>query len=319
MNRYPKFSIIVPVYNVEKYLSYCLQSIINQTIKDLEIICVNDGSTDNSLSILEQYAKWDRRIQIINQVNSGSSVARNKGLESASGEYILFVDSDDLLASNACERLYMEILQTQADVVVFGASIFPWIQEKDNGWLYEYLKIELKDYKQDSINAFFKERASKPFIWNKCYRRTLIDNNNIYFDKDLKLGEDSLFLFNLFPLIDRIIYIPDQLYSYRCERNGSLMDINSKDIEKKLYSHLELIKKVICLWEKNDYIKGNENEMYCWGLDLIVNEIDNPTLDRKAREKIIHEFEEIIAHSCLNNIKLEGKVKKLYRKINIKR
>lgn len=315
MNKYPKFSIIVPAYNVEKYLSYCMESIIKQSLQDIEIICVNDGSTDNTLAILEQYARLDKRIKIIDQLNSGSSIARNIGLENASGEYIMFVDSDDLLVSNACERVYMETLQAQADIVVFGAYIFPCIQENDNGWLYEYLGTQLRDYKQDSINAFFKERASKPFIWNKCYRRALIEDNNIYFDKDLSLGEDSLFLFTLFPLAERIIYIPDQLYRYRCERKGSLMDIGRQDIESKLYDHLELIRKVISLWEKNGYTKGYENEVYYWCIDLIVNEINNPILSKSVRQKIVKTFSDIINTSCLRNIKLDKKTKKEKRKL----
>ena len=101
----PKISVIVPVYKVEKFLPKCLESLINQTLKDIEIICINDGSPDNSLKILEEYAKKDSRIKIINQKNAGPSVARNNGMSAASGEYIGFVDSDDWIDLDFYEKL----------------------------------------------------------------------------------------------------------------------------------------------------------------------------------------------------------------------
>ena len=106
MSQKIKVSIIVPVYNVEKYLKRCLDSITNQTLKELEIICINDGSTDNSLKILKQYAHKDKRISIINKQNEGLSVARNTGMEAASGEYIGFVDSDDWIDLDFYKKLY---------------------------------------------------------------------------------------------------------------------------------------------------------------------------------------------------------------------
>nr|MCR4662874.1 glycosyltransferase [Endomicrobiaceae bacterium] len=108
----PKVSVIVPVYNVEQYLRQCLDSIINQTFKDFECICVNDGSTDNSLTILQEYSKKDNRIKIINQKNSGSSVSRNNGIKQALGQYVSFVDADDWITDNYLEILYNKIIET---------------------------------------------------------------------------------------------------------------------------------------------------------------------------------------------------------------
>ena len=121
----PKISIIIPVYNVEKYLRECLNSVVNQTMRDIEIICVNDGSTDGSLDILKEYAKKDDRIIVINQTNGFVESARNNGLKIAKGEYIQFVDSDDYLELNACETAYKYALLYNADVVVFGYKNFP--------------------------------------------------------------------------------------------------------------------------------------------------------------------------------------------------
>lgn len=119
----PKISVIIPVYNVEKYLPRCLDSIVNQTFKDIEIICVNDGSTDDSSKILEQYAKKDKRITIITQKNSGPSSARNTGLKHARGEYIGFIDSDDWVDTNFYELLLKNIDMNDADIAIAGIKI----------------------------------------------------------------------------------------------------------------------------------------------------------------------------------------------------
>ena len=121
-NIMPKISIIVPVYNVEKYLSTCLDSLINQTLKDIEIICVNDGSTDNSLNILNEYAKNDPRIIVINKENSGPGACRNLGIEKATGEYIQFADSDDWIEKETCEICYQKAIEYNVNMLSFNAN-----------------------------------------------------------------------------------------------------------------------------------------------------------------------------------------------------
>ena len=117
-----KLSIIVPVYNASKYLERCLDSVINQTLKEIEIICINDGSSDNSKTILENYAKKDNRIKIINQKNLGLSASRNKGIKYANGEYIFFVDADDWIELNTCEITYNFAKEKNLDLLLFGAK-----------------------------------------------------------------------------------------------------------------------------------------------------------------------------------------------------
>ena len=118
-NNNPKISVIIPVYNVEDYLEECLDSIINQTFKDLEIICINDGSQDNSLNILEEYAEKDNRIKIITTKNQGLSAARNRGLENITGDYVYFIDSDDYLELTAFEELYAVSEEKSLDLIHF--------------------------------------------------------------------------------------------------------------------------------------------------------------------------------------------------------
>ena len=163
MTKTPKISIIIPIFNVENYLAKCLDSIINQTLMDIEIICVNDGSNDNSVDILNTYAQRDKRITIINKANGGLSSARNAGIRVANGEYICFLDSDDYFEFNACERLYIEILEGHADIIVFGANIFPQNPWPDY-WLFDNLSPRTIMYNGFVKEALFKEKGATPFV-----------------------------------------------------------------------------------------------------------------------------------------------------------
>ncbi len=127
-----KISVIIPIYNSEKYLSECLESIINQTFKDIEIICINDGSKDNSLNILNEYLKKDNRIIIVNQKNSGVSSARNKGIRLSTGDFISFIDSDDYLDLNVYEKCVQRIIRDNSDIIIFE-------KKKENIFLIIYL------------------------------------------------------------------------------------------------------------------------------------------------------------------------------------
>ena len=126
-------SVVVPIYNVEKYLEDCLDSIVNQTFTDLEIICINDGSTDNSLNILNNYSKQDKRIKIITQKNQGHAVATNKGIDMATGECLYLMDSDDIIALTALEETYNYMKEKQADFVIFQTMNY----EQDTGLTYK--------------------------------------------------------------------------------------------------------------------------------------------------------------------------------------
>ena len=119
-----KVSVIIPVYNTEKYLKSCLDSVINQTLSDIEIICINDGSTDNSLDILEEYANKDDRIKIINQKNQGVSEARNNGIKLAKSDYFILLDSDDSIENTICEKSYNAIVKNNADINIIGFNIY---------------------------------------------------------------------------------------------------------------------------------------------------------------------------------------------------
>lgn len=234
----PKISVIVPVYNAEKTLDYCLSSIVNQTLKDIEIICVNDGSNDNSLEILKQYSYSDERIIIVDQANSGVSAARNRGLEVASGDYIMFCDSDDRYELTLCEKVENKIEETDADVICYAH------QEIFQGEKYlSDLKFVEELNKKNIKDEITKRVGFQVYIWNKAFRKELITKNNIKFQKDLKNAEDMLFCCSVYFLNPTYAYIPEILYYYTKDGNGDTVWDNSKGIENdfKSYKYLTLL------------------------------------------------------------------------------
>jgi Glycosyltransferases involved in cell wall biogenesis len=315
LSKKPKFSIIVPVYNVEPYLSYCLNTIVEQTLRDIEIICVNDGSTDQSLKILQAYAKEDDRIKIINKPNGGLSSARNAALRIAGGEYLLFIDSDDMIKKHTCDRLYREVLQKAPDVIVFGTEVFPGsVVKPDRAWLEWALAVNSVYYDEKCINALFWERASKPYACNKCFKNSILKDNRIKFDEQIKFGEDMLFLFTVFSRINSVIYVPDKLYQYRYAREGSLMDHSRKDMEWKLKHHLKIMEKILVDWSEHDFIKGNEESLYIWCLEFIVNEISEIS-NKNMRMAICNRLKTLIRSYNLKAINRDGYVRDLETKL----
>ena len=211
----PKISVIIPVYNVEKYLRECLDSVVNQTMRDIEIICVNDGSTDNSLDILKEYAAKDDRIIVINQTNGFVGSARNNGLKIAKGEYIQFVDSDDYLELNACETAYKYALQYNADVVVFGNKNFP---EQIGNVKNKRRTIKYKEIKVFHGGLRSGRHLCKCIPWNKLFRHEII--KGCYFPEWLRFRDDEHFNFQVDKKINTLVQIPEQLYNFRLNLNS---------------------------------------------------------------------------------------------------
>ena len=208
-----KFSIIIPVYNVEQYLRACLDSVLAQTFSDWEAVCVNDGSTDGSLSVLEEYEKKDHRLRIISQPNGGLSAARNTGLAAAQGDYVVFVDSDDWVEPSMLSRLAE--MSDGTDMICFAcrhtdtnaSDVLP--EEQSDGWSY--------------FNRHALESRIVPFVcvWQRCYRREFLEENYLRFREGI-LHEDNEFTPRACMKAESIKVIPDVLYNYRI-RPGSIM------------------------------------------------------------------------------------------------
>lgn len=229
-----KLSIVIPVYNVEYYIAQCLESILNQSFKDLEIICVNDGSTDNSLSVLQDYKAKDDRIIIIDQKNEGSGVARNAGLSIAKGEYVYFVDGDDWLEDNALEKAVLKSDELNTDILIFGG--LSYYEEKGQNGGYSANKLPKK-----YLDKVFSAKEIKKDIfkfpstaWTKLYKRDFLVKNNIKF-QDIKAGQDQLPFFHSMIKAERIALLPENLYCYRKNRKGAVTSVKKKKNFSPIY------------------------------------------------------------------------------------
>lgn len=236
-------SVIIPVYNVETYVKECIESVIQQTYKDLEVIIIDDGSTDNSGKICDQYAELDRRIMVIHQKNQGVSAARNKGLDIAKGDYIVFVDSDDYIENDMIERLYKALLESSSDLVICNYKE-----------IYEDIKVEnekkgpLKNEILLSYEAIEKlfESGSWYYVvpWNKIYRKELW--NQIRFPKGY-IHEDEAVIHRIFERCNKIIILEDQLCYYR-QHNNSIVHSNTMqktDIYYALADRLKFLERTV--------------------------------------------------------------------------
>ena len=208
MKNNPLISVVVPIYNTSKYLPRCLNSIINQTYKNLEIICINDGSTDNSLSILQNYAQKDSRIKITTQKNAGLSAARNTGITKSTGKYITFVDSDDEISHNMLEKLLVSLQKNDADISVCSfKEIYP------DGKITHFNKVSsTQTYTtEQSLKAMLQEQGFMLSATMKLFLTTYF--KNIQFPIG-KLHEDIGTTYKLIMRAHRVTFVPEELYFY---------------------------------------------------------------------------------------------------------
>lgn len=237
MNILPILSIIVPVYNTEKYLTKCLDSIINQTIKKIEIICVNDGSTDGSLDILEKYQKIDKRIRIINKINGGLSSARNMGIEYATGEYIAFVDSDDSIELNTYETSLLHFNSPEVDLVYFSTRLVI------EGNVNRVQDEQYFEHKYSGLVNLSHDVMTKMDVcaWNKIYKLSIIKKYKIRFPDGLWY-EDNPFFWSYTLVCNYAFFINDKFYYYLI-RSGSIM---SKEKNKSNRKTLHGLDPLLC-------------------------------------------------------------------------
>lgn len=233
MTEKPFFSIIIPVYNVETYLQQCLDSVINQSFKDFEVIIINDGSTDKSLSLCELFALKHKHVKLINQKNQGLSSARNSGMAMASGKYIWFVDSDDYIQKNSLEILYIYLSESSLDVL--GFSNYHFIEETQ---LLRENNINSESTVLSNLELIDQNLLFEIAPWIYVYKHDFLKEHTINFREDIKIHEDEFYLIEVLSKLKSIKFIADRLYIYRIRAN-SLM--RSDRIKDKLYSFSKLI------------------------------------------------------------------------------
>lgn len=272
-----KVSVIIPVYNVENYLRKCLDSLVNQTLKDIEIIVVNDGTTDNSQEIIDEYVKkYPKKVVSIIQENGGQGAARNTGLLHAKGEYIGYVDSDDYVEENMYEELYKKAKEEDSDIVICGNNVV-----KENYELFS---------KEDVDKEFL---LGKMAVWNKIYKKNIIVDNKIQFRSKVWY-EDLDFTMKVYFSSKKISYVDKPLYNYLL-REGSTM--NNNNIKR----NLELIEAFDSLIDyckdKKIYNKAKDEieflciyHMYIFAITRVLNTNNN----YKAKIAIINKFRDYI-------------------------
>ena len=237
-----KISIVIPIYNVENYLPQCLDSVINQTYKNLEIILVNDGSTDTCPQICDEYAAKDSRITVIHQENGGSAKTRNKGLQKATGDFISFVDSDDFISENFYQKLFNILIENNAEIVECSYRTFDTELE-----LQRIIKPTYRitgNYETEKALELLMKEYLKQVVWNKIYRREILADIKFPVGKFI---DDEYWTYKVFGNAKKIVKIPDVMYFYR-QQEGSIMG--------KEYS-IKRLDGLTALQERIDYMKEN--------------------------------------------------------------
>lgn len=291
-------SIIVPVYNTENYLEKCLYSLVNQTYKNIEIIIIDDGSPDNSMNIIQKFVLADNRVKVISQKNQGLSGARNTGMNNANGDYIMFIDSDDWIEIDTCEKAINASEKYNADVV-----FWPYIKEfsdlqKDN-YLFDKTEIiwsekNINQLSRRMVGLVGDELANPQSIdnlvtaWGKLYKKSVI--GDVRFTDTKIIGtEDALFNIEVFLGINSAVYIPDLLSHYRKDNESSL----THNYKKKLVSRWkEMYSRIKFLLDRNDmsreYYDALKNRI-CFGLiGLGISLAEDKKMSFKEKKKEIY-------------------------------
>lgn len=282
-----KLSIIVPVFNVEKYIHQCINSIIYQNYKNLEIILVNDGSTDKCSQICDEFALADNRIKVINQQNKGLSSARNTGLANATGSYVWFIDSDDWIENNTIEILMHELKIEKLEMLAFSMQLFI---EKNN--TFEQLGFENFNIPTTSSGNLFliNNKRFAPQAWIYLYEKSFLDKNHLLFKEGL-IHEDEYFNWNCFIKVKKIKKIKTIVYNYRI-RESSIT--NSGISQQKIDSHLFLLKFLIELKIKNFFESKFLDYSIVKYINQIINLLINSNKSFKYCKNIIHKVKSYI-------------------------
>lgn len=312
-------SVIVPIYNVEKYLSKCIESIIDQTYKDLEIILVDDGSTDSSGKICDEFASKDNRIKVIHKKNSGVSSARNQGLDKANGNYIAFVDSDDYIEKNMYEKMINIMNKYDVDIVSCNYNHV-------NGKIEPFFSLDEDEYidnKTDLIEKIFQYKNYDMILFNKLYKRYVW--SNIRFPVGINLAEDLMMLYPTINLANKFYCMKEALYN-KIKRKEGLT--NSKKIEDYINNvvayedFLIKVKQNEILDYKRIYISCAEGlfRHYRHLLDylFIYNNLEYKDLKKEIEYKLIDMYNQgILSKKNQKKIFLLKLNKSLYKKYRI--
>ena len=306
-------SIIVPIYNCEAYLEKSITSLINQTYKNLEIILINDGSTDNSLNICNKFAKIDDRIKVLSQKNKGVSTARNLGLETAKGDYITFVDGDDYIDLKTYEMCFNYIEKYNLDIVKFSYNIVNDKYVKPYKFITE---TDVKITKDEYVNKIYKNLLStEDFsnVWNIVFTKSILKTTR--FCKNIKFGEDLLFSYEVILNSENMYLLEIPLYYYVYNQSGASKSVTIEQCIKRT-SDEALVNKLVC-------------DMYLEQIDLSENakkRVQNSFIHNLKQLAILKKYQDyklyldyiLLINSDLLEIKIIAKERKWYKYIMYK-
>lgn len=224
-----KVSVIIPVYNAEKHITRCVESLLNQTLKECEFIFINDGSTDSSRKIIERYSQLDNRIKLINKENEGVSIARNIGLHYSIGKYIGFVDADDYVEADMYRILYEAAVKDDCDTVISNFEIEIDGEKIITRYPFPVDVILQREYIEEELLPYYVRYENLNTACNKIYRRKLINEKKIRFPEKIELGEDALFNINFFAEIASTKYLDYIGYHYVEVKGSATRNIANKD------------------------------------------------------------------------------------------
>lgn len=287
-------SVIVPVYNVEKYLKNCLNSIVNQTYQNLEIILVDDGSTDKSGEIIASFSETDSRIKVISKENGGISSARNAGLRAARGDYLCFVDADDRISSEFVEKMHREIIASGADLCMCG-------YEREGRRVFA---ISERCSHKDIGTEFYKNIKFSQVVWSKLYKRELLDG--LFFDESKAIGEDDLYITQVLPRCSLVSSIEEALYHYTVNYNGAtLSKFNARKIDM-LPVYVEKLSIIQENWpESFQYVLKTAVDYFIWiHIEFGMRHLKNNTA---FVEKLVKEREDLYRLFQANGSLIERK------------
>jgi glycosyltransferase involved in cell wall biosynthesis len=299
----PTISIIIPIYNVEKYLNKCIDSIVNQSYTDFELLLINDGSTDKSGEICNNYAKIDPRIKVIHQENAKMATARNAGLKIANGELIWFIDSDDWIEKDSVQHIVSNMIDS--DLEIFGFA-FNYYFEKTNTFSKSQNTYKIEQC--DSKNYIKQETFLSPLIWSFVYRKDFLNQNNITFIETI-LHEDEAFNLHCFSKLKQIKKSDKVLYNYR-QRENSFM--SSKPSEMRIKSFYVLVK--MCKEFKNNEFEPEFLTRKIYNLiSILFTFLARFEYEKSLKNEIIKQISELepkqfILKSDANGIKIEKRV-----------
>lgn len=290
----PTVSVVLPIYNIAPYLPQCLDSVCRQTLKDIEIICIDDGSEDGSAEIAADYSRRDGRVRLYRQEHQGVSASRNQGIAEAEGTYILFLDGDDWMEADMLEKMVMEAEGQQADLVICSAEVHcqadsPGIRRKTWG-LQKALTAE------PAVWLLSGERQRRwelldcpggwPFIWNKLMRSCVLKENQLAFWPGLPLGEDGIFLQTLYQYVNKAVVIRPALYHYRYQRRDSATVRLQQNDHLRIVNHWKVIEALLVSWRERGLIRNNETYLLQWIVKFLYGDFIH--LSSKERRMVSH-------------------------------